>query len=182
MARTITAAVDTELQAGHVRQIVFAEFDFSDGFLRLCTADHDVAWNGLTWLGAARVGTIEPIEEGAALEARAIRMTLSGVSASLIATALGTNYQGRNLKFWFGVFDSSWQILASPAGPFQYRLDTTRLRHGKTGTIEITARDRLADWDRPRIRRFNHADQQLSYTADMGLQYAEKMVEKVLLW
>ncbi len=182
MSRTLDAGVDAALQASHVREVVFLAFEFSDGTLRLCTADHDIAWDSLTWIGAARVGSIEPIGEGGTLESRGLRMSVSGVSASLIATALGTHIQGRALKLWYGQFDATWQILADPVGPFQYRLDAMKLRHGKAGTIEITARDRLADWDRPRIRRYNHQDQIAEYPGDMGLQFVEQMVEKELIW
>lgn len=182
MARDLSGSVDTALQASHVRAVVFVAFSFTDGTLRLCTADHDVTWNSLTWQGVGRISSIDPVSEGGSLESRAIRMTISGVSASLISTALGTHVQGRALNLWFGVLDANWAVIAAPIGPFQYRMDALRLRHGKTGVIEVTARDRLADWDRPRIRRWNHADQIAEYPLDKGFQFVEQMVDKTLIW
>ena len=48
--------------------------------------------------------------------------------------------------------------------------------------VLLTAENRLADWDRPRIRRYNDADQQSEYPGDLGMQFAEQMVNKTILW
>jgi hypothetical protein len=183
VSRDLETAADTALQAGHVVQVVFVELDFSSGFLRCTTAAYDFSWNGYTWLGLGQLGTIEPIEEGGQLEARGVAMTLSGIPASMISTALGEHYQGRACRLWFGQLNATTRaVVADPVGPVSFRMDTMAIELGDTATIRLTAESRLVDWDRPRSRRFNDADQKLDYPEDQFFNMVEEMVEKTIVW
>ena len=53
---------------------------------------------------------------------------------------------------------------------------------GATATITVNAESRLADWDRPRVRRYNHEDQQIDYPGDMGFEFVPQMATKELRW
>jgi len=48
--------------------------------------------------------------------------------------------------------------------------------------IPFTFGGRLVDWERPRIRRYNNADQQVAFTGDKGFEFVPQMVEKELIW
>jgi hypothetical protein len=40
----------------------------------------------------------------------------------------------------------------------------------------------LADWDRPRVRRYNAADQAITDSADKGFEFVPQMVERNIRW
>ena len=53
---------------------------------------------------------------------------------------------------------------------------------GQQGTIEVVCRSRLADWDNPRVRRYNNQTQQALYPGDLGLEFVEQATEKEIFW
>lgn len=182
MTRSLTTAAENATLADHLAALVFVALDFSSGVTRVCTAAHDVDWDGYTWIGAAKVGRIEPIKESGELGVYGIAMELSGVDTSLVTVMLTEHYQGRSAELWFAPLDADLQVIADPAGPFQYRMDLMTIEMGATATIRLTAESRLADWDRPRVRRYNLADQQLVDLTDDSMKWVEQMAERQLIW
>lgn len=187
MSRAPTSAFNTALAAEHLEEVVFVELQFASGTVYVCTRDRDIAWNGQTWLGMGRVGSIEPVEEGAELEARAIVMTLSAIPAEMLAIALNPpDYKNRPARFWSGLLDTSSPsaitVVADPVGPFLYRMDSLDFELGESGTVRLTAHSRLEDWQRPRIRRYNDADQQAQYPGDKFFEHTEAMAQAEFLW
>ena len=183
MSRTLTSDVNTALQAAHALQTVFVQLELDSGTLYLCNAPYTVTWNGHDWLGLGRLGQIEPVEEAGQLEARSISMQMSGIPAAMVSIAMGEHYQGRTAKLWLGVYNLTTRaILADPVGPISYLIDNMTLEIGATATITLTAQSRLADWDRPRLKYFNDADQQADHPGDLFCQFAEEMVEKTIVW
>ena len=185
--RTPTGAFETALEASHLAQVVFLELQFRSATSRLCSREHDLAWNSFTWLGAGRVGSIEPVGEGGALESRGVAMTLSGIPPGALATALDpSEYKNRTCRFWFGLLDlssaSAITVVADPVGPFVYRMDTLRFVVGRERALRLTAESRLADWQRPRMLRYNDADQQKLHPGDKFFQHIEQMAEAVIEW
>ncbi len=185
--RTPTGAFETALDASHLAQVVFLELQFKSGTSYLCSREHNLSWNGFTWLGAGRVGSIEPVGEGGPLEARGVAMTLSAIPAGALATALDpSEYKNRICRFWFGLLDLSSAaaitVVADPVGPFLYRMDTLRFVVGTERALRLTAESRLADWQRPRTIRYNDADQQKLHPGDKFFEYIEQMAEATIEW
>lgn len=183
MTRSLTPAVESAVAAGHVPAIVLVEMDFPSGFLRVNNSPVTFAWNGYDWLGLGNLGGIDAISEGASLEARGLAFRLSGVPTANVAIAMGQNYQGRACKVWFAPLDADTHaILADPVLVFWGRLDVMTIELGETATITVTAESRLADWARPRVRRYNHDDQQIDYPGDKGFEFVTSIVDKELRW
>lgn len=201
MSRSPTSAVNNALALQHLEEILFVELQFKSGSSYVCTREHDVVWNGQTWLGKGRVGSVEMIQEGGELEPHGIAMTLSALPAGLLATALDpAEYKNRSCKLWYGLRDWSGYVepgyvnagylrqrgtlalIADPVGPFLFRMDSLEFELGETASLRLTAESRLADWQRPRVRRYNNADQQAEYSGDEFFEFAEEMVDKVLIW
>lgn len=187
MSRELEAGADAALQSPHVEQVMFLEFDFLSGMSRVCTREHDVEWNGFTWVGRGNVGSIEPLDEGGALEARGLAMTLSALPPGLLATALTpAEYKGRAARLWFGQIDyanpAGLAVVADPVGPFLFKMDQLTYQLGSTATIRLTAESRLADWMRPRVRRYNTADHQALHPGDRFFEHTEMQVEAVHRW
>ena len=182
MTRTLTPAVDNALAAGHVPLIVLVEMDFSSGFLRLNNSGVDFDWNGSTWRGVGRLGSIDPIKESADLQALGLAFRITGIDPAHMSAILGTQYQGRSCKVWIAPLTSAHAIIADPVLIFWGQLDTMDIELGQIATITVNAESRLADWDRPRVRRYNHEDQQIDFPGDLGFEFVPQMVEKELRW
>ena len=182
MPRTLTPAAQAAVVDGRVLGVAFVEMDFASGFLRCNNSAVTLPWNGFDWLGIGRVGGIEPVGEGMTLEARSLRFTLTGVDPANISIALGQQYQGRSVKVWFAPLTDAHAVIADPVLLFSGRMDTMDIELGETGSITVSAESRLADWDRPRVRRYNSADQAQTDATDKGFDFVPQMAEKNLRW
>lgn len=181
MTRALDGGTVAAISAGHVPYMYFVQLDFSSP-LRVCSAGYDVVWNGYTWTGLGLLGSIEPIQEQAGLEAIGVRMTLAGVPSDMIAITLAEQYQGRPCQIWFAPLRDDMQLTVPPVRLFSGRMDTMDTEVGDTATITVSAESRMVTWDRPKVRRYNNEDQRLRYPTDRGFEYVAQMVEKQLLW
>jgi hypothetical protein len=181
----MTRALDDNLKwavvGDHVPYIFFVQLDFSQP-LRMCSAGYDVTWAGATWLGLGSLGSIEPIQEQASLEAIGVRLTLTGVPTDMIAITLGEQYQGRACQIWFAPLREDMQLAVQPVRLFSGRMDTMDTEVGDTATITLSAESRMVSWDKARVRRYNNEDQQSRYADDLGFEFVPQMVEKNLIW
>ncbi|AOZ06763.1 hypothetical protein [Cupriavidus malaysiensis] len=181
MTRSLDAAAVGAVTAGHAPYLFFIQLDFSQP-LRVCSAGYDVDWNGATWMGIGALGSIEPIQEQASLEAIGVQLTLSGVPSEVIAITLAEQYQGKPCQIWFAPLRGDLQLATQPIRLFAGRMDTMNTEVGDTATITLSAESRMVTWDRPRTRRYNNEDQQSRYPGDRGFEYVAQMVEKSLIW
>jgi len=182
MSRTLTSAANTAAQAAVVWPVTLVELDFASGFVRANSAPITIAFSGNDFLGVGNLGSVDAVKEGADLTARGINLQLSGIPSGLVSTALGEDYQGRSCKVWLGLLDSDHVLIADPVLIFDGRMDTMDIQMGDTAAINVSAESRLADWDRPRVRRYTNEDQQQAFPLDKGLEFVPQMVSKQIIW
>lgn len=182
MSRSLTGTVQSALAAANVPAVVLCELDFSSGFVRLNSGGTALTWNSYTWEGIGKLGRVEVVREGESLEARGVELTLSGIPSAYVTTALTESYQGRSAQLWLAVLSADYAVLADPVPIFAGRMDNMSIAMGETANITVRCESRLADWDRPRLRRYNDADQQAEYAGDLGFAFVEQMVDKQIVW
>jgi len=182
MSRTLTAAVDTALQADHVAIVAFVEMNFGSGFVRVCSAGYSIDWDGYTWTGLGNLAAIEAIGESADFFAHGVAFKLSGIPAAMVTIARTEHYQGRPVKVWIAPLTANHAVLADPYLAWIGRMDVMTIQVGKTATISLSSETRFADWDRARTRLYSDADQQSEYSGDTGFRWLEQLAEKTLNW
>jgi hypothetical protein len=182
MSRSLTSAVQTALADLNVALVMFVQLEFDSGTVYVTSLAYSKDWDGHIWVGLGSLGSIEPITEGENIEAYGINLTLSGIDTALMSAMLSEQYQGRAVTIWMGALDADHQVIADPVVVFKGRMDTPDIEVGATATIRLACEGRLADLDRPRVRRYSHEDQIAVYPADKGLEFVPQMVEKQLYW
>lgn len=179
--RSLSAGMQTALDAAHVQTLLFVQADFSSGTQRYCTAGASITWDSQTWLGTGGLVNIDPIREASGVEAVGLRLTMSGVPSALISLALGETIQGRALTIWAAVLDASNAVVSSPVQVFAGRMDTMTIEEsGDTATITVTVESEMVGLMSAAVRRYTDADQQKAYPGDKVFQYVPQMVEKLL--
>lgn len=178
----MTAGALTASESEVIRPVIMADLDFSSGHQRLHTGSGNLSYGGNTFSGIGGLGKISSFEENATAQATNIELTLSGVDPDNLSIALGEHYQGRSVIVYIGLLDSGHQLINDPVILWQGRMDNMNIVLGKTATISVTAQNVLADWNRPRVRRYNNDDQQAVYPGDKGFEFVEKSVNKEILW
>ena len=182
----MTHALDTNqaaaLAAGHIEGIAFVQLDFTTT-LRLSTLPYNFSWNGSTWIGTGTLGAISAIGENVDLQAQGVSLSLSGISPSLISTALGEQYQGKACQIWFCPLNpDTGQLIGTPIRIFSGRIDTMDIEVGEKATLTLQAEGKLIDFFRPRVSRYTDAEQQLRYPGDLGLQYVNSLIDVEIAW
>ncbi len=182
MGRTVTAAAKTESQAGVARPIALVKLEFDSGSLRLWSGRGDITFNSEVYQGVGHLGELSAIEEGAEARAFGVAMKLSAIPASHISIALIEDVQGRPASVWLGFLDDNYVLVGDPVLVFKGRMDTIDVEIGDTATLFLTAESRLADWQRPRIRRYTAAQQEERFPGDKGFEFVSDTVEKEIVW
>lgn len=182
MARTVTGTVASAIAASNVPMLVFVELSFPSGALRFTNADVPRTWNGYTWIGGASCTGLQPIEETSTPSSAQLAVVLTGIAASYVSSVMTEHYQGQPARIWLAPLDGNHSVLADPVLVFSGRMDEPSIALGETATITIGLENRWADWDRPRVRRFNGADQEAEWPGDLFFQYVEAMESAELSW
>lgn len=183
MARDLTASVVSEVDKDAVEPIVFAELNFSSGYVRVWNGVGDLSWDSKTWTGVGWLGQISSVSETTRIEAQGATLTLSGIPSELIATALGEYYQGRSCNIWLGFVDSDGAVIADPIGPFGYIMDTMQIDEGgETAEITIQVENKLRRLEQASNRRWTHEDQQIDYPGDIGFEFVASLQNKEITW
>jgi hypothetical protein len=180
--RVLTAPAKAAFCQLNFPMLILVELEFASGIVRCCNATYTFHWNGVDWLGIGTLGSIEAIQEGTALQMYGCALTLSGIPTEIISTAFSEDYQGRTATIWLAPLTDDYQFIADPVVVFKGRMDTMDIEVGKTSKVTLSVESRLVDWDRPRIRRYNDADQTAEFPGDRGFRYVAQMVQKDLKW
>lgn len=193
MSRTIIPAADTALSAQHVPCLMLVELDFPAGFLRLNNSAQNMDWDGDTYYAAGSLLAVSAVQESTDGEAHGISLQLSPVSmapipgspseVNIVQLARAQNYQGRAARLWLAPLDPDTYVpVVDPVLAFEGRMNNMGFQVGEEAMFALACESRFADWNRPRVRRYNDADQRLRFPSDRGLEYMEQNVEKQLIW
>lgn len=180
--RTLTAAVETAIVADNVIQIDLVQMEFTSGAVRVHNGVGNITYAGNVYSGIGKLGQIDEDAEGQEMKATGARFSLSGVPNDVISIALNENYQGKIVTHWIGLLDEQHRLIADPVIRFKGRMDTMAIEVGQTSSVTVTAEDLMADWDRPRVRRYNDSDQKAEYAGDRGMEFVAEMVDKTFFW
>lgn len=182
MTRSIEFATQTASEQAVIRPILLIDSNFTSGHLRMFSGTGTMVYNGETYYGFGKLGRISPIEEGVELSASGVNVSLSGLPGDVISTALGEHYQGRSAIIYIALLDPDYVVIGQPVILFQGRLDNMQITLGETAEVSLNVENPLRDWERPRERRYNNADQQAVYPGDKGLEFVEATVEYEIEW
>jgi len=183
MARSLTAAVITEITSQSVIPIILVKLEFDSADLNVWTGIGNLTYSGDVYLGTGNIGGISPIEESANLKANGVTLSLSGIPSSLISSALSEDYQDRPATIWFGVFDTSQSLIADPIQIFKGRMDVIVISEaGESTVLELSIENELVHLERPNERRYTPQDQQLLYPADKGFGFVANIQDKQIIW
>lgn len=183
MTRTVTTAVNNEFTAAKLSPFFAVEMDFSDGIVRLWTGYGSITIDSNTFLAGGDILSVSSVSENAEVQANGVTITLSGLSTSLVASALTTAYQGRDLNVYVGVLDSAGAVMADPIKVFAGKMDVMTVEDdGATANITITAESKLIDLERSRQRRYTSEDQKIDFPNDKGLDFIASLQDKSVVW
>ena len=187
MSRGITTAFKNAITSQVVRPFLAVELEFSTGTLRFWNGYGDITMtaggSSNTFTGLGDLLGVSPISESDQIEAIGASLSLTGIKSSFISTALTGNYTNRNASIFFGVFDTSKNVISDVYTLFKGKMDIMKIDEGsESATITLNLENRLIVLDRPLNRRFTHEDQQERFSGDLGLEFVPDLQDKEIIW
>jgi hypothetical protein len=183
MSRDLDTTTDNAAQASHVVPYTLVELDYESGAVRIASTPFDITYDGDTYLGVGRLGSISAIQEGIEQKSYGVSMELSGIPTSYFAEMVQERCQDRACRIWYGFLDAtSHRPTGTPNLGFGGRMDVLAIQLGNTITATLTAESRLVDWERAINRRFTDQDQQRAFPGDLGLQFVQATTDMELPW
>jgi hypothetical protein len=182
MSRGLAAANLTAVSGEIVSPAFAVQLDFASGIARWNGTLRDLVIGGETFLGVGALGGIGAIEEGAETRAYGLTVGITGIPRDAVALALTQEYQGRPATVWSMQLTEGGDIIGTPAIIFRGRMDQLTVELGERATVTARLENRLADWSRPRVRRYTDEDQQRAFPGDLGFQYLTATVDADIVW
>jgi hypothetical protein len=195
MPRTLTSQMISALTAPVVRTAIFAELQMSNETLYLWSGLGPMTWNGMTFQGVGTLGKVQGISEDTTVEAKGVKISLSGIPSNMIGEALNNVRLMQAVNLWLMCFDTGGALISSPVISFSGLMDKTSIDDdGSTSTITINVENVLADLNRPVARHYTQADQQLDLaltlqrlglpanTVDTGFSHVNVIQELTVFW
>ena len=178
MSRTVPAALLTALNQDQIEPYYAVELLFDSGAVRIWTGYGDRTVNGNTYVGGGSLVGIEGLEEVADLSAKAITLSLSGISSTLVSAALQEPYQRRKCRVYFGEVSVSDVVEV-----FSGQLNTMQIEDsGETSTISVLVDSKLVELERSSNRRYTSESQKSRYTGDTFFDYVSAIQDAEIVW
>lgn len=178
--RPVTLHMARALAAGRPL-LLLAEIDHPSGVARFWSGVGTLPWNGYTWTGAGRLGTVSPIRHTSDLKIQEIAFTLSGVSPDDVAE-LDDDVRNRSGKAWLACLDENGNVVSNPVQIVDAQLDYQSFSADDNSVITITARTGFYTLERALDERWSTEDQKRTYASDSGLDLLAELQNKSIQW
>lgn len=166
MTRWVSTLNDANASQQAIALVTLAQINFDSGTLYLNDGFGNLLWGGNTYQGLGDYGQIDAIQESTEVVAKTLVMTLSGVSPSLVTSAMTENYQGRVVSLFAGLLDVnalSW--IDNPELAWEGRMDYMNISIAQNAaTILMSCESRLNR--ESLVSRYTDTDQQIAFPGD----------------
>lgn len=179
-----SAAIVSALGSTQLALATLVLLEFPSGTRALNTTTWNLVWNGVTYLGAAGLGSISPITDAPG-EVHGLTLGIDGGPASLVSLALdeADEVQGAPCTILTAIVDPSTSAILDAPVAWRGTLDTMPLSEtGDSCTIQATAESSAVDLLRGTPMSYTHADQQALFPGDRGFEYVTSQAGKPITW
>lgn len=187
------------LNAGQLSQInapvrgatLLIDMDFASGTQYVTPFSVPIVANGHTYLAVGNVLSIGAFRESEVLSTDKLTIKVSIVNTAMLAYMVGpaSEYRNRAIRIYFQLLDDKWIPVQNPVLRWVGIMDKTRITRNanpegmSVGNCElICQRSGLSRFRNFTGLRMTHAQQQLDYPGDLGLEYTEKLITSPPPW
>lgn len=140
-------------------------------------------WNGITWTGVGKLGTIAPVSHNSDLTIQEVVFTMTGVDADVVAT-LSDNVRNLSGLVWLACLDEAGNIVKDPYQLLDAQLDfqSFAVDEEQVATISITARTGFYTLDRSIDEAWTSEQHKSEYPNDTGMDMIASLQNQDLSW
>ncbi len=163
--------------------VLFVEIEHPNGTGYFHSGIGRRTWNGQTWYGAGRLGSVSPIKQSSEIAIQDISFKISGVDQDELAK-LGSDVRNLAGRAWLACVGPDDQVIADPYQTIDSELDYQifSIDDDGTATIEIVAHSGFYTLDRGVEEAWTPENQKLTYPLCTGLDGIPALQHKDLKW
>lgn len=181
--RDIHPDVITALGQPVIRVAFLCLVDFpSPNRLAFTSLLDDYNYQGVEFVGLGNLGSISGLDESSELNPAEYQITLSGIPDEILEAATRMSYLNYDATVWMLLLDEDHQVIGDPMIWSKGLTDGASIAYGNQSSVTIQVRNRLVDWQRPRIERYTDADQKAKYPDDKGFEFVAEIASKEVEW
>lgn len=171
MSRWIAADNQTAADQPTVQLVMLAFLDIPGDPIRVHDAVGTLTFGGNDYLGTGIYGDAGSVSETMDVIAQPVKLTLSGVDASLVADAMQTQYHGRSVILYIGLLNTATSaFVATPEIRWKGFMDVMTIEFNQTlATITLDCEHHLRRLNVS--SRYTNEDQQSISPGDLGLSH-----------
>lgn len=180
--KTLTPPAASALSGSVLKIVQLIYMDFPGLPVAFNSDNADVVFAGVTYKGAAGLGSISPIDDSPG-EIKGLQFSMSGISTDYLALALDDAgvVQGTMVTVRLAIM-SGPDVLDAPID-WVGRLDTMTIEEdGDTCTIAASAESTAVDLLRGFPLTYSNVDQQFLYPGDRAFEYVLPQNRKPIVW
>lgn len=150
--------------------------------LRLWTGYGETTIDGNIFSGSADLGTIGSVEQTEKLEAKGVRLAISGIPSNIVTEAMSQVYFGRQVIIYFGVLTNG-QVSLVPYKLFNGFMNVMSItQSGDSTSVTIDCENYLVNLKRVSPIRYTDENQKALHPTDNSLRFITALQNKEILW
>jgi hypothetical protein len=180
----VSSTNQSTAEAVHVELVTLVAMDFPSGYLRLHTRIGTITFGTNDYLGVGKFGGVSEIDEDAQLRPAGVSVTLSGVDAPLVSSAITEACHGRSITIYQGFLNvSTMALVADPETVFKGLMDYMTIDLGQnTGSITVQCEGEMARWLRHNGSLYTNESQQALFSGDRGFDQVPYLQNRKIDW
>jgi hypothetical protein len=167
----------------HVPYVLFTDFDFVSGHIRLNSFDREFSFGSNTYTGLGNLVGIGPVKETADLSADHLDFSLTHVPNSAMADTLTQTYHGRSASLYVGYLNDDLALVGTPHLLWEGRMDSLKVRSEEgSSIINLVCENRLVLWNKSAGWLYSHEHQREFDPDDLFFDQVASLPNKVAKW
>ena len=168
--------------------ILFLDFPslnkwFSGANININLLSGAVMNNAGTYVGVGGISAVSTSEESIELKSQKLTVEINGIDSTFMALVLSENYFGREATFGLVTLDSSTSLVqGEPIILFKGFMSVLSIEMDTNTKIIVEIESILANWERPRVKRYNTSTQQGTDVTDKGFNNVASLIHKEIKW
>ena len=186
--RGLDPATDAALQSGALTMcpILYLDFPSLTKYYAGANINIDLVSGAIMpagiYVGVGGISSINAAEESSELKSTSITAQLNGLDSTYIALVLAENYYGKDASLGLVTLDSSHAVVGEPLLLFKGFMSILTADVQSDFAVTVELESILANWERPRVKRYNSAEQENVDPNDRGFDNVAELVSKEIVW
>ncbi len=180
--RDIPNDIITAFESAQFTTLILVEIEFPTP-IRFCSAYTAVTIDGTQYIGGGSLGSVSTIRENTDLDPQELDITLAGIEDATLNAVATSDYLNQDVTVKLAMLNDQGQVIGGQTMLYFFgKTDQVSFDFGSKSAITVAARNRLADWSRPRVERNLNSDQQAKYPGDKGFEFVAQVAEADIVW